>query len=112
MVRPVFVVVFPMRLTTVTRSRSGRPRQFLEMKLNMRCSILFHLLVHGGKCETWRVRLRSLASRWSSVFHSRTRLPLLPPPSAVIYSSVAFLYKGFPICCHQARIVATANSAV
>jgi hypothetical protein len=26
----------------------GRPRQFMEMKLNMRCSILFHFDVPGG----------------------------------------------------------------
>src|SRR5262249_61937033 len=83
-VRPFFFSVSPMGLTRVTLWSRGRPRQFLEMKLNMRCSILFHLLVPGGKCETWIVRWRALASRCSSVFHRRTRLPLLPPPSAVI----------------------------
>jgi hypothetical protein len=30
-----------------------------------------------------------LASFWSSRFHSRTRDPLLPPPSAVISNRVA-----------------------
>ena len=30
----------------------GLPRQLVEMKLNRRCSILFHLLVPGGKWQT------------------------------------------------------------
>jgi len=33
---------------------SGRARQFLEMKLNSRCSILFHLEVPGQcRCLTY-----------------------------------------------------------
>ena len=46
------VRVWPMSATTVSKVRSGRPRQFCVMWQNSRCSILFHLLVPGGKCET------------------------------------------------------------
>ncbi len=42
------LVVLLIRLTIVSKVRSGRPRQFIEMKENRRCSILFHLLVPGG----------------------------------------------------------------
>ena len=31
---------------------SGFSRQFFEIKQNILCSILFHLLVPGGECET------------------------------------------------------------
>ena len=31
---------------------SGLPRQFCVMKANSRCSILFHLLVPGGRWQT------------------------------------------------------------
>src|SRR5438445_13893507 len=51
--------------------------------------ILFHLLVPGGRWLTTMSRPISLASFWSSRFHSRTREPLLPPPSAVISNRVA-----------------------
>jgi len=44
-------VVAPMRLTIVSWSTSGFPRQFMLMWENRRCSILFHLLVPGGRCE-------------------------------------------------------------
>ena len=46
--RPVEVLVPPMRLTTTSRLSSGLPRQLAVMWQNMRCSILFHLLVPGG----------------------------------------------------------------
>ena len=45
---PGLVVVAAMSSTMVRMSVSGRPRQFMEMKLNRRCSILFHLDVPGG----------------------------------------------------------------
>ena len=51
-VNPWRVVVRAIKLTTVARERSGRPRQFWVMKQNSRCSILFHLLVPGGKWRT------------------------------------------------------------
>ena len=49
------------------------PRQFMEIKLNMRCSILFHLLVPGGKCMTEIARPVSFARCWSRRRHRRTR---------------------------------------
>src|SRR5262245_12065719 len=52
-----------MRLTTTTRLTSGRPRQFSVMWQNIRCSILFHWLVPGGKWHTEMPRPVSSASR-------------------------------------------------
>src|SRR5207253_6928729 len=52
-------------------------------------SILFHLLVPGGRWLTTMSKPSSLASFYNSRFHSRTREPLLPPPSAVISNRVA-----------------------
>ena len=66
------------------REQGYQISQFWEIKQNIRCSILFHLLVPGGKCETWMVRFSSLASCCNSFFHSRFRQPLLPPPSALM----------------------------
>src|SRR5437762_14188337 len=57
------------------------------MNEKSRCSILFHLLVPGGRWLTAMSTPSSLASFCSSRFHSRTREPLLPPPSAVIQQS-------------------------
>jgi hypothetical protein len=39
-------------LTITSRVSSGLPRQLVEMKLNSRCSILFHFDVPGGKWQT------------------------------------------------------------
>jgi hypothetical protein len=41
-----------MRLIINSWLISGLPRQFWLMKENKRCSILFHLLVPGGKWQT------------------------------------------------------------
>ncbi len=38
-----------MRFTMVWKLRKGLPRQFWLISENSRCSILFHLLVPGGK---------------------------------------------------------------
>jgi hypothetical protein len=46
---PDLVLVLPIKLTIVAVSISGLPRQFFEIKQNILCSILFHLLVPGGK---------------------------------------------------------------
>ncbi len=35
----------------VRKLRKGLPRQLMLMKEKSRCSILFHLLVPGGKCR-------------------------------------------------------------
>jgi len=55
---------------------------FVSWRMNekRRCSILFHLLVPGGKWHTVTGTPSSSASFWSSIFHNRTREPLLPPP--------------------------------
>ncbi len=86
MVRPVLVVVAAIVLMMTSWLVSGRARQFLEMKLNSRCSILFHLEVPGGRWHTVTARPVSSANLASSVFHSRSLLPLDPPESAVISS--------------------------
>src|SRR3954453_23485353 len=78
---PVLVVVLPIRLTTTARLRKGFPRQFCVMWQNMRCSILFHLLVPGGKWQTVMRSPRSSANSCSPTFHNRDRMLLLPPPS-------------------------------
>jgi hypothetical protein len=47
--RNPFRVVVPAINSTIVRYEvSGRPRQLIEMKLNIRCSILFHFEVPGG----------------------------------------------------------------
>jgi len=43
------VLVAAIRSTMTWRLTSGLARQFMLMKLNRRCSILFYLLVPGGK---------------------------------------------------------------
>src|SRR5512135_1596893 len=86
---PVCVVVCPIRFTTTSRLTRGRPRQFSVMEQNIRCSILFHLLVPGGKWHTEIRRPVSSANSCNCTFHSRQRLPLEPPPSAVINSRFA-----------------------
>ena len=65
--------VFAIRLTMTSWLVSGRPRQFIEIWLNSRCSILFHLEVPGGKWQTVISSPVSAARRASSVFHSRVR---------------------------------------
>ena len=68
--------------------------------------------VAGGK---WQTLLRSpswSANCGSPTFQSRERLPLLPPPSAVIISSFAFGNRCEPISRHQRRMLAVANRAV
>jgi hypothetical protein len=49
------------------------PRPLMLMNEKRRCSILFHLLVPGGKWQTVMGNLNSLASFCSSTFHSRMR---------------------------------------
>src|SRR5574337_1308101 len=71
-----------MRFTTTARLRKGWPRQFWVMWQNMRCSILFHLLVPGGKWHTLIFNPKSSAKPCKQTFHSRDRLLLLLPPTA------------------------------
>jgi hypothetical protein len=84
----------------------------LLMKENSRCSILFHLLVPGGKCDTLSVFPNSFDNSCSLVFHSFTRAPLLPPESAVMYIRSARGYSQAPTSYHHFRMLSTANSAV
>ena len=78
------MVVAAIRLTMTSWLTNGLPRQFFVMKENRRCSILFHLLVPGGKWHTEISSPVSLANFCNSNFHNLTRAPLLPPLSAVI----------------------------
>jgi hypothetical protein len=71
--RPVRVVVAPIRSTMTSWETSGRPRQFIEICENSRCSIRFHLEVPDGKWHTVTTRPVSAASLPSSTFHSRLR---------------------------------------
>ena len=64
-------------------------------------TILFHLLVPGGRWHTVTDKPASVARRASSYFHRRTRDPLLPPPSAQISNSLASGYINAPSPCHQ-----------
>ena len=109
---PDRVVVAAISSTITSWETSGRPRQFIEMWLKSRCSILFHLEVPGGKWHTVTARPISAANWASSVFHARIRYPLDPPASAVTSSRVAVGYSICPACCHQRRSVATAKAAV
>jgi hypothetical protein len=101
-----------MRLTMTSRLSKGCPRQWAVMWQNIRCSILFHLLVPGGKWLTLTRRPLSSAKRYNSRFHSRARALLLPPLSAVMSNSLALGYIATPIWPHQARSVATAKAGV
>ena len=58
-------------LTTTSWLVSGRPRQFIVMWENSRCSILFHFEVPGGKWQTVIASPVSAAKAASSAFHSR-----------------------------------------
>src|SRR5207245_1364302 len=82
--RPVAVRVAPIRFTMTARLTSGCPRQLRLMYEKSRCSMVFHLLVPGGKWLVVMVRPVRLASCCSSHFQSRSRAPLLPPASAVM----------------------------
>src|SRR5215469_18907439 len=99
---PIFVE--PIRLTITAKEISGLPRQFLLIKANSRCSILFHLLVPGGKCNTVIPVPSPSAKICSSAFHNLMRYPLLPPLSAVIKKSFAFGYLLLPTTGRHFRI--------
>lgn len=61
---PVVVVVFADQLDDDLVVRSGRPRQLKVIWENRRYSILFHLLVPGGRCATVTARPVS-AANWA-----------------------------------------------
>jgi hypothetical protein len=82
----VAVVVAAMLFTMTSWLARGRPRQFMVIRENSRCSILFHLEVPGGK---WQQVISSpvcAARSASPLFQARVRYPLEPPASAVISS--------------------------
>ena len=68
---PVRVRVAAMVATTTSWLVSGRPRQFMVIWENSRCSILFHFEVPGGKWQTVISSPVSAASAASSAFHNR-----------------------------------------
>ena len=57
----------------------------MVVQANSLCSMRFHLLVPGGKWFTVAIPISSANTR-KSRFRKRTRLPLLPPQSALIRS--------------------------
>src|SRR5437867_1388165 len=61
-------------LTITSGLTSGRLRQFWVIWQNKRCSILFHLLVPGGKGDTLTSRPVASLNFCNSTFHSRERL--------------------------------------
>jgi len=69
----VRVVVAAMLFTMTSWLVKGRPRQFMVMWENSRCSILFHLEVPGGKWHTVISSPVSAARAASPVFHARAR---------------------------------------
>src|SRR5665647_2460760 len=84
--RPVAVLVLAIRSTMTWWLVSGRPRQFRVIWENSRCSILFHLLVPGGRWATVTVSPVPAAKAASLILQARIRDPLEPPPSAQISS--------------------------
>ena len=62
-----------MLFTMMSWLARGRPRQFMVMRQNSRCSILFHLEVPGGKWQQVISRPVSRARSASPVFQARVR---------------------------------------
>ena len=67
------VVVLLIRSTMTWWVLRGPLRQFMVIWENRRCSILFHLLVPGGRWQTVICRPVSAASFASSIFQARMR---------------------------------------
>ena len=87
--RPWPVTVAAMPATASSGVIRGRPRQVRVMWQNSRCSILFHLLVPGGKWQTAIRRPVSAARTASWSFHVWCRQSLQPPASQVTRIRVA-----------------------
>src|SRR6476659_10157041 len=104
-VRPVMVVVAAMRSTITWWLIKGRPRQFMVIWENSLCSILFHLLVPGGRWQTVTRRPVSAANFAISIFQALTLDPLEPPPSAQINNRSASGYRALPMVSHQLQSV-------
>ena len=112
MARPLSVFGLAIKLTMISVVCNGFPRQFILMDANILCSILFHLLVPGGKWETYTFILKSFANFCSSTFHSLLCTPLLPPPSAFINNAGTAPYLCDPITSHHLLMLSTAKAAV
>jgi hypothetical protein len=69
----VRVVVAAMVCTITSWLVSGRPRQFIVMAENSRCSALFHLEVPGGKWQQVISSPVSTARAAGPAFHARVR---------------------------------------
>jgi hypothetical protein len=67
------VVVAAIVLTMTSWLVSGRPRQFMVIWENNRCSIRFHFDVPGGKWHTVTASPACSAKAASSAFHARVR---------------------------------------
>jgi len=65
---PFFMSVAAIRLTITSTEVSGCPRQFIEITENIRCSILFHLLVSDGKWQTQMFSSASSANFCNAIF--------------------------------------------
>ena len=85
-VSPVAVVAAAMDCRTTAWLVSGRPRQFIVIAENSRCSTLFHLEVPGGKWQQVISSPVSSARAASPAVQARVRYPLDPPASAVTSS--------------------------
>ena len=109
---PLEVVVPVIKLITVSIDISGVPRQFLLIKQNILCPILFRLDVPGGKCETCISGFVTVANTCNCFFRSLSLEPLPPPLSLFIYSRPACGQVLTPSVCRHLRMLATANSAV
>ncbi|KAA6340472.1 hypothetical protein EZS27_011666 [termite gut metagenome] len=84
--KPFSVVVFAIRFTMTSKLINGLALQFMVIKENKRCSILFPLPVPGGKWHTLISKPVSVADCCHSFFRKRLEELLLPTPSAVIIS--------------------------
>src|SRR5665213_1311042 len=100
------------RSSIICKLINGSACQLMLINENSLCSILFHLLVPGGKWHTLTSNPVSLANCCNSVFHNLLRELLLPPPSAVISIFFAAPNFSFPYPSHQFLTVATAKPAV
>ena len=110
-IRPARVVVLAIRLTIASRLTSGRPRQFCVMKLNCRCSILFHLLVPGGEVADDQPDRQFVGQ----LLQAHLPEPATRAVAAAVGRDQQFAARGNrrqPILAHQRRMLLAANCVV
>ena len=95
-----------------SRLSRGWPRQCAVRWPTMRCAIVCHVLVPGGRWLTALRRPVASASRCSAACHRRARALVRPPPSAVMRRACARGDLAAPIWPPHARMGAPANAAV